>query len=199
MTINALPEKEELYRQFRSRLSALGGNSRLVSPAELGTEIAEILIGQKFKNIVAYDSPYLQSINFKESIKKVISAEINWFSATKPKNFNERKYRAALAGADVAMTSADYLIAQTGTAVFPGIDNPSKLISLLPPSLIVVASINCLRFDLATVNKELPASGEDQSSSVIFFTGPSRTADIEKILVLGVHGPKELFVIVVDD
>jgi L-lactate utilization protein LutC len=194
--MNLLAEKEQLYRRFRSELAVLSGHSRLVSRKEISTAVAEILRSQQLKKVVGYDSFYLRSIQFKEAS---VDAEIQWFPAAKPANFDEGEYRAALTNADAAITSAEYLIAQTGTVVFPGKQHPSKLISLLPPSLIVLASINSLRQDLETLNAELFAAGKDQSAATIFFTGPSRTADIEKILVLGVHGPKELFVVIVRD
>jgi L-lactate utilization protein LutC len=197
--MNLLAEKEQLYRRFRSELAVLSGHSRLVSRKEISTAVAEILRSQQLKKVVGYDSFYLRSIQFKEAISKRVDAEIQWFPAAKPANFDEGEYRAALTNADAAITSAEYLIAQTGTVVFPGKQHPSKLISLLPPSLIVLASINSLRQDLETLNAELFAAGKDQSAATIFFTGPSRTADIEKILVLGVHGPKELFVVIVRD
>jgi L-lactate utilization protein LutC len=96
---------------------------------ELSIAIAEILRSHQLKRVVGYDSLYMQSIKFREAISKRVDAEIQWFPATKPANFDEKDYRTALTNADAAITSAEYLIAQTGTVIFTGKHHPSKLIS----------------------------------------------------------------------
>ena len=104
--------------------------------------------------------------------------------------------RDKLAHADAGVAEADYAIASTGTlAVLSDEHRPSAL-TLLPPASIVVLRIDRIKADLAGALEAIgPAELEARRLTLI--TGPSRTADIEKRIVMGVHGPKSLDVIVV--
>jgi L-lactate dehydrogenase complex protein LldG len=72
----------------------------------------------------------------------------------------------------------------------------ARLVSLLPPAHIAVVPIDRLLSSLDQLFTILPRPA-DQTSSMVLITGPSRTADIEQILVRGVHGPGEIHVVVV--
>jgi L-lactate dehydrogenase complex protein LldG len=107
-------------------------------------------------------------------------------------------FRQACADADVGITSADYALADTGTLVMISGAEESRLVSLLPPSHIAVVPASRLLENLDELLIRIPRPA-DQTSSMVLITGPSRTADIEQILVRGVHGPGEITVILVDD
>jgi L-lactate utilization protein LutC len=100
--------------------------------------------------------------------------------------------------ADVGITGADYALADTGTLVLLSGAEESRLVSLLPPKHVAVLPVSRLidSLDELFVRVPLPA---DATSSMVFITGPSRTADIEQILVRGVHGPGDVTVVLVDD
>jgi len=104
--------------------------------------------------------------------------------------------RVRCATADVGITSADYALADTGTLVMLASPAEARLVSLLPPVHIAVAPIGRVLSGLDELFTILPnpAAG---TSSMVLITGPSRTADIEQILVRGVHGPGEIHVVVV--
>jgi L-lactate dehydrogenase complex protein LldG len=74
----------------------------------------------------------------------------------------------------------------------------SRLVSLLPPAHIAVVPVSRLLENLDELLLRIPTPA-DRTSSLVLITGPSRTADIEQILVRGVHGPGEITVILVDD
>jgi L-lactate dehydrogenase complex protein LldG len=74
----------------------------------------------------------------------------------------------------------------------------ARLISLLPPLHIAVIPASAIITSLDELFTILPEPAE-QTSSMVMITGPSRTADIEQILVRGVHGPGEIRVIIVED
>jgi L-lactate dehydrogenase complex protein LldG len=104
--------------------------------------------------------------------------------------------RDLCATVDVGITSADYALADTGTLVMIASPQEARMISLLPPAHIAVVPRARILSGLDELFALLPHPA-DVSSSMVLITGPSRTADIEQILVRGVHGPGLLTVIVV--
>jgi L-lactate dehydrogenase complex protein LldG len=104
--------------------------------------------------------------------------------------------RALCATIDVGITSADYALADTGTLVMLSSPQEARLISLLPPAHIAVVPRDRILTGLDELFTLVPNPAEI-SSSMVLITGPSRTADIEQILVRGVHGPGQIAVIVV--
>jgi L-lactate utilization protein LutC len=104
--------------------------------------------------------------------------------------------RAICATADVGITSADYALADTGTLVMLASPQEARLISLLPPAHLAVVPRERILTGLDELFTILPHPAR-QTSSMVLITGPSRTADIEQILVRGVHGPGQITVVVV--
>jgi L-lactate dehydrogenase complex protein LldG len=107
-------------------------------------------------------------------------------------------YREACSEADAGITSADYALADTGSLVMISGAEESRLVSLLPPAHIAIVPVSRLLENLDELMLRIPTPA-DRTSSMVLITGPSRTADIEQILVRGVHGPGEITVILVDD
>lgn len=100
--------------------------------------------------------------------------------------------RERLARCDVAIAEAHYAIASTGTfAVLTTEARPNSL-TLLPPASVIIARIDRIVPDLAAALGALGAAAL-AAHRLSLITGPSRTADIEKRIVLGVHGPKSLY------
>jgi L-lactate dehydrogenase complex protein LldG len=100
------------------------------------------------------------------------------------------------AAADVGITSADYALADTGSLVMLSSPQEARLVSLLPPAHIAVVPRERILTGLDELFTVLPNPAVE-TSSMVLITGPSRTADIEQILVRGVHGPGQITVIVV--
>jgi len=104
--------------------------------------------------------------------------------------------RAVLAEVDVVVSAADFGLAATGTLVFTPDTLPDRLAAGLAPWHIAVVRSSRIVRDLAAL---LEASPSVASRSLLLVTGPSRTADIEKQIVLGAHGPRRLTVVVVGE
>ena len=100
---------------------------------------------------------------------------------------------------DVGITMAQAAIAETGTLILEAEAERHRLVSLLPPVHIAIVKANdfCLTIGEALARLQ-NRDGGTMSRAISFITGPSRTADIELTLTVGVHGPKELYVIVID-
>jgi L-lactate dehydrogenase complex protein LldG len=97
---------------------------------------------------------------------------------------------------DVGITECDALVAQTGTVVVTSRTAGGRALSVLPPHHVVVARREQLVADLPAAFALLQARhGANYPSMISFITGPSRTGDIERILVLGAHGPKKLTIL----
>jgi L-lactate dehydrogenase complex protein LldG len=138
------------------------------------------------KRVVASNAPFLPTCGITD-LQQVQSG------------FTDRELlREACATADIGITSADYALAATGTFVVLASPREARLISLLPPVHIAVIPRSRILANLDELLSILPKPAE-QTSSMVLITGPSRTADIEQILVRGVHGPGEIHAVIVDE
>jgi L-lactate dehydrogenase complex protein LldG len=97
---------------------------------------------------------------------------------------------------DVGISECDALIAQTGTVLVTSQAAGGRALSCLPPHHVVIARRDQLVADLpAAFALVKQRHGANYPSMISFITGPSRTGDIERILVLGAHGPKKLTIL----
>jgi L-lactate dehydrogenase complex protein LldG len=97
---------------------------------------------------------------------------------------------------DAGITECDALIAQTGGVVVTSRSAGGRALSVLPPHHVVIARREQLVADLPAAFAFLQQKyAPDFPSMISFITGPSRTGDIERILVLGAHGPKKLTIL----
>lgn len=102
--------------------------------------------------------------------------------------------------AEVGITECEALIARNGSIMISNASLSGRRLSIYPPIHIVFAKASQLVMDIKhgfTLLKE--KYGESLPSMISMITGPSRTADIEKMLVLGAHGPKDLYVFLIED
>jgi L-lactate dehydrogenase complex protein LldG len=105
-------------------------------------------------------------------------------------------YRHSLLDVTIGVTSADYGIAETGTLVLTSEGECHRLLSLLPPVHICLLSATQLVSRFSDLLRMVTDSGSTLSASALTcISGPSRTADIEHTVTLGVHGPREVHVL----
>jgi len=145
---------------------------------------------------------------------QVLAAREQWESVACPANSEMQNLLTALtipklevsrstAMTDLGKTSAgitgcDALVAQTGSVLLTAASGGGRALSVLPPHHVVIASASQLVPDLPAAFELLHRKyGPNFPSFMTFITGPSRTGDIERILVLGAHGPRKLSVIMV--
>jgi L-lactate dehydrogenase complex protein LldG len=101
--------------------------------------------------------------------------------------------------AQMGFTLCEALIARNGSIMLSNANMAGRRLSIYPPVHIVLAYTSQLVTDLKDVFKMIKTKyGNQLPSMITTITGPSRTADIEKTLVLGAHGPKELFVFLLE-
>ena len=103
--------------------------------------------------------------------------------------------QASSADAMVGISQVDWAIAGTGTLVQDAAAVDKRLVSTLPPIHLAVIGTERILADMGSVFQRLHPG---QSNYISFITGPSRTADIERVLTIGVHGPGRLIIVAVD-
>jgi L-lactate utilization protein LutC len=174
-------EKETLIENFRQNLEFVGGKFSLVYEE---TEAAEVLFaiirGKAARKIAISDSPLVKKIT--GYLK--INAE---FIETAPAD--------VLFESDLGVTGAQWAIAETGTLVLESESERHRLTSLVPPVHVCVLEARNIRQTLGEILEILQTR---LSRTITFVTGASRTSDIELTLAIGVHGPGELHVILID-
>jgi L-lactate utilization protein LutC len=175
-------DREARIRSFTARLEALGGKTLCAATRdEARALVAPAIEG---KRAVASNAPFLAECGI-TSLPGVESGIAD-----------RERLRAVCAAAQVGITSADYALADTGSLVMLSSPQEARMISLLPPVHIAVAPLERMLTGLDELFTVLPRPAE-QTSSMVLITGPSRTADIEQILVRGAHGPGQVIVILV--
>ena len=114
----------------------------------------------------------------------------------------EEALRQEIVAADLGVTGADYAVAETGSVIVSPRRGLSRLVSLVPPVHLALVRpqevVDTLDDLFLLLRLKYRAQDGDMGSYLNFITGPSRTADIEQTLVVGVHGPKEVHLVLLE-
>jgi L-lactate dehydrogenase complex protein LldG len=188
--LSAAAHRVALAAQFGGELEAVGGHFfGLVSPAEARDRLAALVGDAGIRSValgasVACDGEMLVQLLTRQHLELIRPARV--------KDEARAALRERIANCDLGVIEADYAIAATGTfCVIATPERPSSLTILPPINFIVVAADRVL----PTLAEVIEAVGAHNFAAhrVALITGPSRTADIEKMIVIGVHGPKQLY------
>jgi L-lactate dehydrogenase complex protein LldG len=174
-------ERVELFVQQFEKLN--GKPVRVRSRKDAAAVVRDVMNGH---TAVASNAPFLRDCG------------IAAFQNVETGITSRDRLRAACATAAFGITCADYALADTGTFVMISSPREARLISLLPPVHIGVIASTAILPNLDELFMRHPKPADD-SSSMVLITGPSRTADIEQILVRGVHGPGEIYAVIVEE
>lgn len=207
------PSKENILKKIRKALShstplpfpQSEGNQPVFPPLqqEIEVEFAEQFTRLQGKFIYCINQQelafQLSSLVKKQNWEKVFCVE-DKLIAPVSSQIGERIVKTELADCDVSVTGCEFLVARTGTIVMSSAQTSGRTTSVYAPIHICIAYTKQLVYDLkdalqAAKNKY----GNNLPSLITFATGPSRTADIEKSLVVGVHGPKEVYLFLVEE
>jgi L-lactate dehydrogenase complex protein LldG len=160
--------------------------THVASLAELRDKLLELKDAEGWKLIASHRAPIL------DSILPAVGLPILLMEDGPATTDIER--------ADVGITVCDALIAQTGSILLTSRSAGGRALSVLPPHHVVVARESQLVSDLPAAFALLKNTyGHSYPSFITLITGPSRTGDIERILVLGAHGPRILTVVILPD
>jgi len=174
------PQMDDLEILFAEEFTKLLGKFAFcISEKDMKFQLQQLIAEKKWENIYCVEESLLKIIDDGEFLS------LN---------------RSTLADCDASVTSCKFLVARTGAVVMTSAQESGRTVSAYAPVHICIAWINQLVYDTRDVLKSLKALGNDNIPSFITFAaGPSRTADIEKTLVVGVHGPKEVYLFLIDE
>jgi L-lactate dehydrogenase complex protein LldG len=207
------PAKENILKKIRQALShstpipfpGSEGNSSVFRPA---TQESEIEFAEQFGKL---QGKFLYCLNHVELVaqlnnliaknewKKIFCCEKKLQDRLSSLQFNLFS-DSGLEQCDAAITGCEALIARTGSIVMSTAQESGRTASVYAPVHICIAYTSQLVYDIRDGLQMIKGKyGSNIPSLITFATGPSRTADIEKTLVVGVHGPKEVYLFLVDE
>jgi L-lactate dehydrogenase complex protein LldG len=150
--------------------------------------------GEKAREFVASKTGGLTAVASNSSVLREL--ELTELPDVRTAFADREALRSACISAGVGITSASYAIADPGALVVLAGEEEERLISLAPPRHIAVVPADRILTSLDELFTVVPDPALE-SSSMVLIGGPSRTGDIEMCLTLGVHGPREVYVVIV--
>lgn len=199
------PAKENILKRIRQALShpvplpfpqSEGANS-VFHPAN---DSLDVVFAQEFISTQGKFSFCLSEDEMTEQLKQLIAGK-QWTKIyCNTDKWNEKfSNTISLASCDASITGCEFLVARTGTIVMSAAQQSGRTVSVYAPVHICIAYTSQLVYDVKDALQSLKEKYAGNIPSLITFaTGPSRTADIEKTLVTGVHGPKEVYCFLVE-
>ena len=177
---------DDLYESFKKNLESVNGTCMRTPKAELGKVITELFKEHKIDSISLFESPMLKEAGVVSSLQQngitVHTDHIRLHAETDKGGLSE----------------AQHGIAELGTIVQEQDDVDGRMVATMPEYYIGVVKGSAIvptyddMFDILSEMKKIP-------NFVGFITGPSRTADIECVGTVGVHGPIDVSIVIVDD
>jgi len=173
------PSKEELEIEFAENFTNLLGKfSFCATEQELANQLNTLITARKWDKIFCRE-PQIKSTLSLNGFKQFEYADLNTCQAS--------------------ITSCELLVARTGSILLSSAQKSGRSTSVYAPAHICIAYTSQLVYDIGDGLQFVQEKYSNNLPSLITLaTGPSRTADIEKTLVVGVHGPKEILVFLVD-
>ncbi len=210
--MNVSPSKENILKKIREALShstplpfpQSEGNQPVFPPLkqEPEVEFAEQFTKLQGKFIYCINQQelacQLTSLVKKQDWQKVYCVEDKLIGPV-ASQLADRLVKTGLDHCDVSITGCEYLVARTGSIVMSTAQLSGRSTSVYAPVHICIASTRQVVYDIKdALQAAQDKYGSQLPSLITFATGPSRTADIEKTLVVGVHGPKEVYLFLVE-
>lgn len=200
-------QRAALVSRLQDELRAVGGQVvRVTSVAEATQYVTRLAREREANLVVRWENELLEMLEVDAALQaqgvevQTAAPPIEDAAAMAAQRQNLRNL---LARADIGLSGADYVIAETGTLALSALPGQMRGVSLLPPvhvAVVTPAQIVATMADcLAMLQDEGGADVQHRLTSCMsFITGPSRTGDIELSLTVGVHGPGELHLIILE-
>ena len=196
---------EDLLAKFEAEWEKVAGAAYRVSNMnELEAVFQKVLVRAETQAVVLSGNPLLAELGLPVRLSALSKCVTAWAPGPEADGTNSLPdFTKASFEAGAGITGVDFVLAESGTLVLSSATERVQVASLAPPIHValyrrsqLVGSLEEVLAKLAISNpSDRPAAGR----SVVFITGTSRTADIEQILIRGVHGPREVHAILVED
>ncbi len=172
-----------LLSRFRDSLEEASGEYIVTDSEELGESLISFLNENDIKSIALGGSPLSPKLG------ELLKDKVEILADFSNEDIDQEEAIQLCSKADAGITGVDALIASTGTLAIASRNQGDRLVSSLPPIHLAIATQTPIFSDMDTYMKYM-----DADLTLTFITGPSRTADIEKQLVIGAHGPTRVVV-----
>ncbi|WP_094096107.1 LutC/YkgG family protein [Paenibacillus physcomitrellae] len=189
---------EERIERFTANFQSAGGHvARCLTMEEAKTFIADKARETSAKYIIRQDQPELDALGLENELPE---AKLTvWNHGQEPaEHAQEEDWKARAAEADMGIVLVDYATAYTGSMTVLSSKAKGRSVSLLPTILMAILPVERLRTRLGETLVHFDRAGRDNlPAGIHFISGPSRSADIENDLTIGVHGPGIVYAILV--
>jgi len=196
---------EDYLAKFEAEWEKVAGIAhRVASLTELEAVLQKALESAETDAVVLSGNPWLAELGIAERLTTLNKLVTSWMAASGVSETTSLSdFTKASFAAGAGITGVDFVLAESGTLVLSSATERVQVSSLAPPIHIALYRRNQLVGSLDEVLAKLPILNRQDAPtagrSVVFITGTSRTADIEQILIRGVHGPGEVHAILVED
>ena len=184
-----LTQKERI-ELFMENWRKVGGEAvHVATMEEAEAYISNVIQTMEARYLLCFDQPELKEMNWAG-----IEAEVTFWNPD-----SQEELLAKAAGTDIGIGVVDYAIAHTGTILAMSSGSKGRAISLLPTAFMAVIKAETIKTRMGEVLKEVHGFNEagEMPAGAHFVTGPSRSADIENDLTIGVHGPGVMYAVIV--
>jgi L-lactate dehydrogenase complex protein LldG len=196
---------EDYLAKFEVEWEKVGGVVyRVASMNELDAVFQKILVQAESHAVTLSGNPLLAEWGIADRLTALNKFVTSWAVGAGVAGTNSLvDFDKASFAAGAGITGVDFVLAESGTLVLSSATEGVQVASLAPPIHVALYRRSQLVGSLDEVLAKLPISNSRDrptaGRSVVFVTGTSRTADIEQILIRGVHGPREAHAILVED
>jgi L-lactate dehydrogenase complex protein LldG len=190
---------------FEKEFDKVGGFAyRASSQSELERIVRTIIRNSRATTAVLTRNPLLALAGLPETLRAWGVSVALWPRVSDPTNgTSEQEYRDRCFLSEVGISGVDFILAETGSLVLSSGTEGSQLASLAPPVHVALYRCEQILGSMDDILEQLLKSFDQCQTaagrSVTFITGPSRTGDIEQISIRGVHGPREVHAILVEE
>ncbi|MDQ0897110.1 lactate utilization protein [Paenibacillus sp. V4I7] len=191
-----LPLEERIHLFMANWQKAGGHTQRLKGMEEAQAFIADFIGKTQAKHLIIQDQAELEPLR---AALADTETDITVWNAEGADPAAKDELVAKAAGADIGIVAVEHAVAYTGSLVVTSAATRGRSVSLLPTTFIAIIPVDRIKTKLGEVLRPFDdLAAEDRPAGIHFISGPSRSADIENDLTIGVHGPGIVYALIIE-